>query len=121
MLNSCVGNAQLTEQLAARLIKSRARHFIYSERARTTHNSALENIAALEGELVREAERAWRLAIAQGQHADRRALTTILTRAKNRARREVRVAFDDSTTTESLAKFFDSFQPEDLIPTEGTS
>lgn len=105
-------------------MKCRARHAVYSERAHSSGNEALGTIAALEGEIVREAERDWRTLLGHWRHPDkyeRQAIVAILTRAKERAKLWAHVEFDDKVTTESLNKFFDSFKPEDLIPAEGAS
>lgn len=104
-------------------MKSRARYRVYLERAHLTHNPALEHVAELESEIMHEAERSWRSAMSFWRKAqlDPMALFVMLRRAKERAQREVCVAFDDQITTESLAKFFESFKPEDLIPSEGAS
>lgn len=103
-------------------MKARARCFVYDARARSTQNPALENIAALEREIMRESESSWRTTAAMWRSPlDRVPLIAILTRAKERARREVYVAFDDKITADNLAKFFESFKPEDLIPSEGAS
>jgi hypothetical protein len=111
-----------TELVATRVMKARARCFVYDARAKATQNPALENVAALEREIMRDTEREWRTTAAMWRSPlDRETLIAILTKAKGRARREVYVAFDDKITADNLAKYFESFEPEDLIPSEGTS
>jgi hypothetical protein len=113
-----------TENAAVRLMKSRARHHVYSERAAASGNPALRNMTWLEGEILREVEKDWRTIIScwQGMTAyERQVLVAILRLAKNRAIREAAEFFDDQTTKESLLRFFESFQAADLIPTEGAS
>jgi hypothetical protein len=100
-------------------MKCRARHHVYFERAKATGNPALVNIAAMENDLLLEAELDWRAALAHWlleSRSERSGLAAIVVQAKDRARREVYTAFDDKITSESLAMFFDSLKPEELIP-----
>ena len=113
-----------TENAAVRLMKSRARHFVYSERTETSGNPALRNMTWLEEQILREVEKDWRTVIATWRgmtNYDRQVLLSILRVAKARAVKEAAEFFDDQTTKEALARFFESFRPEDLIPTEGAS
>lgn len=115
---------RVTEFVAARLMKSRARHFVYSERAKETGNPALGNIAALETQILHEAERDWRSTLrswALASRHERTALLSAIHRAKERAEQDVRVAFDDPITCEQLAEFFESLKPEEMIPAQGAS
>ncbi len=105
-------------------MKCRARHHVYSTRATESGNPALANIAGLEEQILREAERDWRSALqrwALGSRHERSTLLAVLGAAKAKARQDVRVVFDDPVTTELLAKFFETLQPEALIPAEGAS
>jgi hypothetical protein len=106
-------------------MKSRARYHVYSTRAQASGNPALENVASMEADFHREAEKDWRAMIRQWalplSKFERQALVAILLRAKQRAQRDVRVIFDDQTTTLALAEYFASFKPEDLIPPSGSS
>lgn len=105
-------------------MKSRARHFVYSERTEASNNPALRNMTWLEGEILREVEKDWRTVISYWKgmtNYERQVLVSILRLAKSRAVKEAAEFFDDQTTKESLARFFESFRPEDLIPTPGAS
>jgi hypothetical protein len=116
--------AKTTEFVASRMMKCQARHHVYSERARETGNPALGNVTALESDFLRETERDWRSVLARwglASRLERSSLLVILGRAKERARRDVRVAFDDQPTADLLALFFDSLKVEDMIPPQGAS
>lgn len=110
--------ARRTEFLATRLMKCRARHGAYAERALATGNPALSYVALLEAELLREAERDWRVIL---QHwllrvpSDHQRLLALLQLARDKAQREVCAVFDDQITTESLTTFFGVLKPESLI------
>ena len=113
-----------TEDDAVSLMKNQARYTVYSERAASSGNPALKNMADLEVDLLSRSQRSWRttLGLWTGMTMyERQALVAILIRAKTRARREVAMFFDDQTTKEALGRFFDSFDPEDLIPRKGAS
>ena len=105
-------------------MKSRARHHVYSERTEASGNPALRNMAWLEGEILHEVEKDWRTTLSYWKGMtgyERQALVSILRLAKTRAIKEAAEFFDDQTTKESLQQFFESFRPEDLIPTPGAS
>lgn len=106
---------KVIEFSAARLMRCRARYSVYSERADSTGNPALRNIAVLEEGILREAERDW-----QSMHRwlplDLDALLTVLERAKEKAKQEVCVAgIDDKITTEALAKHLDDLEVYTLL------
>jgi hypothetical protein len=106
------------------MMKGQARHFVYSERAKSSGNLALQNMVWLEEEILRLTESEWRETIACWRGCsiyERQALDAILIRAKDRARREVVMDFDDRITEEALLRFFESFEPGGIIPSEGAS
>jgi hypothetical protein len=114
----------MTEELAVRLMKCQARHYVYAERAGATGNPALRNMLVLEDELLRNAEADWReiMPLWRGCTVyERQALVAILIKAMSRARRDACAIFDDRITGEALLRYFDTFSPEDLIPSEDAS
>lgn len=108
--------SRLTGVVAIRLMKSRARHHVYSERAKSTRNPALSYVTSLEREILIVSEKDWRTVLkAWWRPRETRALASLLVLARDHAVRDVAASFDDQTTIESLARFFQTFKPEALL------
>jgi len=113
--------ASRTEFLAIRLLKQRARATVYADRAATTGNPALRNIAALERDILLDAESAWQSIL---QHwwfetpFNYPSLEAILRLALAKARVIAQVDFDDRNTIQAIDKFLDGVSLDELISLE---
>lgn len=113
--------ANRTEYLAIQLLKQRARATVYADRAATTGNPALANIAALEREILLDAESAWQGIL---QHwwfetpFNYPSLGAILRHALAKARVIAQVDFDDRNTIQAIDKFLDGVSLDELISLE---
>ena len=107
---------RLTEIVAARLMKNRARHIVYTTRGADTGNPALLYVARLEADLLQSSERDWRTILTTWRRHEEQRLLLAIQSGRTRARQDACLSYDDQVTATALYRYFDALRPRDLLP-----
>ena len=110
--------AQRTERAAHRLIKSRARKYVYQTKAKQTDGTAFDRMVMLEEAIEEEALRDWRAALALWSHDfERLALPAIIAKSARMAYHEGRMMCGElgPVAMAALHTFFIEFEPQEMV------